>query len=363
MCRIFLPIFLLATLLGCRTHPTQDTSRQSGEREAFAPEKLAAAWSADKLLFLDSLQATQAITTDPQEKFFEKIAALDMSIQMRRNYSSQVSRDSILRDYQTFLKREVLSFSREEKTFIEKIFSDIFYSLDSICPAVFPKQLGFIKTHGNHYGSSVYYTRDHYIIIPKYALESPSHQGFRAIMLHELFHVYSRLNPKKRAELYALIGFRPLAKGSELMMSDSLQKRLLLNPDGIDPGWVISLQTDKGNQIFAIPLILSKQLQYNSAQPSFFSYLQFDLYQIQPPLSRLAKVEALADGRSTINWLEIPDFRKQIGDNTDYIIHPDEILADNFMHWVHTKEQPGQREQFSAEGRALLHQIEQVLQY
>lgn len=29
-----------------------------------------------------------------------------------------------------------------------------------------------------------------------------------------------------------------------------------------------------------------------------------------------------------------PDYMKRIGNNTGYIIHPDEILADNFVHLI-----------------------------
>lgn len=31
---------------------------------------------------------------------------------------------------------------------------------------------------------------------------------------------------------------------------------------------------------------------------------------------------------------EVADFHAQIGRNTKYIIHPDEVLADNFVHLV-----------------------------
>ena len=30
---------------------------------------------------------------------------------------------------------------------------------------------------------------------------------------------------------------------------------------------------------------------------------------------------------------DLPDYHRRIGRNTNYIIHPDEILADNFATW------------------------------
>ena len=37
------------------------------------------------------------------------------------------------------------------------------------------------------------------------------------------------------------------------------------------------------------------------------------------------------DGASTIKTKEVNNFFEQIGRNTNYIIHPDEVLADNFI--------------------------------
>jgi hypothetical protein len=34
---------------------------------------------------------------------------------------------------------------------------------------------------------------------------------------------------------------------------------------------------------------------------------------------------------------QTPSFHQQIGSNTKYILHPDEILADNFMHLMMQK--------------------------
>jgi hypothetical protein len=34
----------------------------------------------------------------------------------------------------------------------------------------------------------------------------------------------------------------------------------------------------------------------------------------------------------------VPDFQEKIGRNTTYIIHPEEILADNFVHLVRQRE-------------------------
>ncbi|MBK8557502.1 MAG: hypothetical protein IPL65_17900 [Lewinellaceae bacterium] len=57
----------------------------------------------------------------------------------------------------------------------------------------------------------------------------------------------------------------------------------------------------------------------------------------------------------------VPDFYRQIKDNTGYIIHPDEIIADNFSFIMTAKAGTRSLNNFSAEGRQLLDSIQQVI--
>ncbi|MBP6812017.1 MAG: hypothetical protein KA138_10885, partial [Saprospiraceae bacterium] len=64
---------------------------------------------------------------------------------------------------------------------------------------------------------------------------------------------------------------------------------------------------------------------------------------------------------SALNMQGQADFFRQIKDNTGYIIHPDEVLADNFAFIM--QERNGQKVslKFSAEGKQLLVDLEAVL--
>ena len=59
----------------------------------------------------------------------------------------------------------------------------------------------------------------------------------------------------------------------------------------------------------------------------------------------------------------LPDFFKKIGDNTQYIIHPDEIIADNFfMMTLATQEIDGfDMGKFSAKGKVLIREVEKAV--
>ena len=311
--------------------------------------------------FLDSLTATQVIIKDDVEHFFDHIQKVDMSIQMKKNYPAETSRESVLNDYKSYLQKDVANFSDEEIIFVKQIWSELYPLVNQLGSAIFPEKIRLIKTHANHYGASVYYTRENCIVIPKYVMEAQNKEPFRSTMLHELFHIYSRYNPETRDKLYKLIGFSKIGNPRTLLMLDSLKERVLLNPDGINYAYAIQLNDSANKDLFAIPLIISNEFDYTPSKPRFFDYLAFNLFEVAPPYAGKVKVISKNNGDPTINFQSQPSFFKQIRDNTGYIIHPDEIMADNFTYLCFSKEDETYTNRFSEEGKKLIKLIEEVI--
>ena len=65
-----------------------------------------------------------------------------------------------------------------------------------VSPDIFPKEIKLIKTKANHYGQSVYYTRENCIVIPYNELDQRNEQAFLNVMIHELFPYL--LSPQSR---------------------------------------------------------------------------------------------------------------------------------------------------------------------
>jgi hypothetical protein len=93
-----------------------------------------------------------------------------------------------------------------------------------------------------------------------------------------------------------------------------------------------------GEKQQAVPILYASVENYDpTSGKSFFSFLEFRLMLVTTrgnktlPLTR-DNEPVLVDAR------KLPAYFEQIGRNTGYIIHPEEILADNFMHLVHEKE-------------------------
>jgi|APTNR8051073442_1049403.scaffolds.fasta_scaffold02053_6 hypothetical protein len=284
-----------------------------------------------ELLFMDSLQAAKAIVKDDAEHFFEQISMLDIAIQLKFISKHQRTRETFLQEYRFYLQDDVRAFTKPEKELLREVLGEAFRLCRQLSPALVPDTLGLIKTPGKHYGPSVFYTRERNIIIPQSDLSEPDRPELLRVMLHELFHIYSRYHPKQRRDLYALIGFRPLPGGrAALRFPPELEESLLTNPDGINVAYAIRLPHPTRSEVQAIPLIRSRYPAFDPAIREFFPYLQFDLYAIRQKSDRTFVVLSRSDGSSTLSEIEKQGFYEQIGDNTDYIIHPDEILADNF---------------------------------
>lgn len=345
MKNLFLAITALL-LFGCKSQKSLNTLELSPTQS---------------IVFLDSIPAAKAIIQDEVDNFFEHIQIVDMAIQMKRNYPAATTRDQVVVDYKKFLQEDVADFSKEEIAFVEEVWNEVYVLTNKVSPAIFPKQIRLIKTHAKHYGASVYYTREDCIVIPKYAMEAQNRDAFKSTMLHELFHIYSRYNPEKKDALYKVIGFSKVGDISTLSMQDSLKQRVLLNPDGINFAYAIELKDKDGKEIYAIPIIASNEFDFSKSKPQFFDYLAFNLYEIQAPYSRMINVKSKSNGDSTISFRDFPSFFEQIRDNTGYIIHPDEVLADNFIYVCMTKDQPDFQQRFSAPGKELLKLIEEIL--
>lgn len=313
----------------------------------------------NRVVFLDSLAATEAITEDKTHQYFQQASLLDMSIQLGKQFPEGTDREVVLNEYLQLLKSDVASFSGKEKKHLKGSLKKAWKLSEKIEPGLFPKEIVLLKTHGKHYGPGAWYTRDNRIVVPANALAEPDKEALLKVTLHEVFHIWSRYNPRLRNELYAVIGFKNMA-GLPLIMDAPLKERVLLNPDGVEMNQVINLTRPDSVVISAIPVTYSRFKEYNPENPAFFDHLDFNLYQVVRK-GKAIRVISEPDGSSALDLRELPDFFRQIGDNTQYIIHPDEILADNFTILALSREDPDRLKALSPEGRQLIEKILEVI--
>lgn len=331
-------------LVNCKSSKKEVSTKQTEENSEY-------------LVFLDKEEAAKQICQDATDGFFQSLTITDMSIQLKKEDMPATGGESKVL-YQELLRSEMEDFTEDEKAFMEEVFAVAKMELDKINPNLMPSLIELIKTKTNHYGPDVYYTREDAIILPKNIFIEKSLDAQLPVMLHEIFHILSRYNETFKKEMYALIGFSKLE--DELVMPKEVYERILTNPDGVRRDYIITLKDEAGKEQKALPLILSTKERYDPAMPTFFSYLSFDLF----PLVQLSEKEVTlglnSTGGSALSIGHNADFFKQIKDNTQYIIHPDEIMADNFMMAVIANKN-GNYDGFSEEGKKLLMDVMEIL--
>jgi hypothetical protein len=228
-------------------------------------------------------------------------------------------------EYLAFVGRSVAEWTAEETQSVEAAIQKLQPLLQEWRLA-FPATIQLIKTTGAEEGHAAY-TRGTAIMIPK-AEFAKAQNDLTKLICHELFHVLSRQNPELREELYGIIGF---VRCDDLEFPRELAARKITNPDAPRNDHFIRLQIE-GQKRTAIPVLLSKAEKYDVARGGeFFSYLDFQFLVVDVDASsRHVQIVRENSAPKLVGPRAVSGFLEQVGRNTQYLIHPEEILADNF---------------------------------
>lgn len=305
---------------------------------------------------LSQSQARSALLQDDTDGFFDRVTVLEMCIQMRQPLEDS-PRDSVLNLFRDFLKGEVMEFVGKESEYVKRMMRKALDLCAALNPALpLPKEIRLVKVASAAYGPSVFYTRENCIVLPQDMLDPRQEERLLKTLVHELFHLLSRYNPELKHRLYAVLGFKPL--DAPLVWSDFLRPRLLHNPDAVDMAYGIELKNAQGKPFWAVPVIYSKHGRAQS-DLGFFDHLVFQLFEVEK------RQEAWHIKAENVGLQpdETQGFFEQIGRNTNYIIHPEEVLADNFQLLVYAKNpaMPLPATPLTEQGKALQAKIEAVL--
>jgi len=238
-------------------------------------------------------------------------------------------------EYLAFVGKNVTEWPTTERQGVEAALTKIQAGFGDWSLA-FPAAIQFVRTTGAEEGNAAY-TRGTAIMLPKAELgKGPDYLTY--VICHELFHVLSRQNPKLRDELYGVIGF---TRCDDLEFPANLAPRKITNPDAPRNDHFIRLTID-GEKRPAIPILFSRNETYDVTKGGdFFKYLEFQFLVVElAPGSQRPQVVSEKSGPKLVKPQAVPDFLEQVGRNTEYIIHPEEILADNFALLVLRKQEP-----------------------
>ncbi|MBK5911572.1 hypothetical protein CCR85_08735 [Rhodothalassium salexigens] len=148
------------------------------------------------------------------------------------------------------------------------------------------------------------------------------------LFYHELFHILSRHNRAARDELYALIGFKPCGAFD---LPAPYAGRRITNPDAPVNAHYLPVTVD-GVPTKVLPLLYAVSRTYDPTRrrPGFAGQFRTGFMAVRHTGDRCEAVNGRDGTARLYRTDDLDDLYDRIGRNTQYTIHPEEILADNF---------------------------------
>ena len=248
------------------------------------------------------------------DTFTQVMSPLDRNLRLGQE---DVSEGELLE----YVSKQTLAWTPGETRKLSSVAQTLAESLKGLQYAL-PEEVLLIKTSGEDELASAY-TRRNAIIFPENYLAAPK-EILLPLLAHELFHVLSRTaTPAARDALYEIIGF---TRCSGFEYPVGLADIKLTNPDGVAMDHTISTSVGDVLPVLFVPGEIDLSERKNPGQLLAEGTLQFKMIAVD---NSCAAVEENGEP-SLYDVGDLEGFFEQVGENTDYIIHPDEILADNF---------------------------------
>jgi len=228
-------------------------------------------------------------------------------------------------EYLAFTTAAARAWSADERARLTAAFAAIAPKLAELLPALDAPIL-IVKTSGEEEGGAGY-TRGNAVMLPQAFADE---RELQRTLAHEIFHVVSRHHPEMRRALYRAIGFEECG---EVALPPAFAVRKMTNPDAPINEHCIEVTAD-GAKVWGMPILLARQERYDPAAGiEFFGYLTLSMLLVDRTATPARPL--LRDGEPVLlPFNRVTGLFEQIGRNTNYIIHAEEILASNFERLV-----------------------------
>lgn len=218
-----------------------------------------------------------------------------------------------------FIADQARDWSKEDKQRMQEAADSLNSHIKALnLSLTLPQEIRILKTTMAEEGGAGRYTRMDYIVVEEQiARMNPQQASY--LLAHELFHVLTRNNPDFREKMYKLIGFNIVPE--EFEVPADLRDVVITNPDVNRFDSYARFRIKSEERPCAMLIYANKPYEGGS----FFNYLTIGLMPLKD-----GKAEQ-KDGKTVIYGIkDAENFFEQVGRNTNYIINPEEILAENF---------------------------------
>ena len=340
----YVPFFAIGLALACSQAapgaktpqhdpvPTSATGQQPGENAPSASSTTsspAKKWEATTWTTGDKSSLQGAVVTiasasmatallGSNDEF--SLALTDYDRKLRTNSQNAVSKAQFL----TFAAAQGQEFWDEEKTEIRRIITEISLAAGGI-PLHLPDHIVFVKsTQKEEFDAN--YTRGHAIVLGRNLFEDGKHNHSDRMKLiaHEIYHIISRYDASLRRRTHEAVGC--VYKGSELVLDDQTHRNIITNPDAHEFACALQVTSKSGEKKWVMPATVLKIA--NGVTPTFAD-ITTKLLLVDAPGAQWQVVRG-SDGKAQFIETATTNYEQIMNINTDYNIHAEEVVAENF---------------------------------
>ncbi len=279
------------------------------------------AWATETQFAFADIKTGQAILT-ADDNYFNRMSPAEIAIRSR-SAAANKSADDLKAQYAA----NVLEWTDQEKVQITQLVAENRERLNEIAPLL-PAEVIFIKVSDQVEGG-LPHTRANAIVLP--LSDKPLTEK---LFYHELFHVLSRNQKARHDSLYSLIGF----KSCSFAATEEIQAKMLTNPDVPAEGYYLPV-TLEGKPSAIMTFLHAAYPAFNpDVKGGFGGHFGFGLLKVKVSDGHCTVDPDQAGKAQILNPGTVPEFFAAIGQNTGYIIHPEEVLAENFVFVMTNKQ-------------------------
>lgn len=259
------------------------------------------------------------IAADTSTGYFERMSQADPTIRLQAD--SRKSPADLREAYRTRGGRD---FTAEERRALERLLRGEAERI-ALLERWLPDEVVLAAVTDTVEGG-LPHTRANAILFPPGSLDDADERA--GLFYHELFHVLSRHNPDRHPELYGLINF---SRCPSIDIPAPFDARRITNPDApVNNYWVQAAY--RGEPVQVIPLLYAVSAGYvpRRGGGGFSSQFRFGYLQIEADGETCRPVRGRDGAPIVVPPDKIEELFDAVGANTNYLIHPEEILASNF---------------------------------
>ena len=264
---------------------------------------------------------------EAQKLYLSNTEYLDNFSQYDLDYKLN-KKNATLKEFKDFGVSQMLEFTDKEKEIISNQIAKMEKTLEKQeMNLPFNEEIIFIKSTQKEENGSLAYTHGTQIYLGKNIfnyfddINIRKNFYFESVFWHELFHCITRSNKIFRKDMYQIIHFTVMEK--DFIIPKSIYDISISNPD-VEHHDSYATFSINGKNIDCY-MVLTASKPFNEPGDSFFNCMQSSIV----PIDSKGEYYLPED---TDNFWEI------FGENTSYVIDPEECMADNFSYAILNEE-------------------------